>query len=184
MRTLTISLLGLTALALPVHAADMQQPDVSANTYQNMGFYLRGDIGWSMLKWSGGNDDDAIALGAGIGYQFNDNLRADIRGDWAGNYKIAPGAKMNVSTVLGNMYFDWKNDSAFTPYVGAGAGYGWTNVKGGTDHNGFAYALQAGVAVDLTNNLALDVGYRFRDVMISGHDPMEHQVLAGMRFKF
>jgi opacity protein-like surface antigen len=161
------------------------QPDTPAETYENMGFYLRGDLGWSLLEWGGGSDDGGFAAGGGAGYRFNDNLRTDLRVDWAGDYNIGGGSDMSVTTVLGNLYFDWANASAFTPYVGAGVGYGWTDVSGGGgDDDGFAYALQAGVGVDLTENIVLDAGYRFRDVMISGSDPYEHQFLLGARFEF
>jgi opacity protein-like surface antigen len=50
--------------------------------------------------------------------------------------------------------------------------------------NGIAYGLAAGVSMGLTDNIDLDVGYRFRDIMISGSDPQEHQVSAGVRFNF
>ncbi len=40
------------------------------------------------------------------------------------DFVVHPGADMSTTTVLGNLYFDWANDSAFTPYVGAGIGYG------------------------------------------------------------
>ncbi len=36
----------------------------------------------------------------------------------------------------------------------------------------------------LTDNIDLDVGYKFRDIMISGSDPQEHVVSAGVRFNF
>jgi opacity protein-like surface antigen len=77
-----------------------------------------------------------------------------------------------------------ENDSAFTPYVGAGVGYGWVNRDLGADRSGLAAGLSAGVAVDLTSNIAVDVGYRFRDTMIKGSNPLEHQVTAGIRFSF
>ena len=91
-----------------------------------MGFYLRGDLGWSFLDW--GDDDSAFAVGGGVGYQFNDYLRSDLRVDWSGDYDIGDGADASLTTVLGNIYFDWANDSIFTPYVGAGAGYGWASM--------------------------------------------------------
>ncbi len=62
-------------------------------------FYLRGDLGWSFLEWSGGDDDSAVSLGGGVGYQFNENMRADITADWAGDYNVAPGADMSTTTV-------------------------------------------------------------------------------------
>ena len=149
-----------------------------------MGFYLRSDLGWSFLEWSGGDDDSALVLGGGVGYQFNDNMRADVTVDWAGEYDVAPGADMSTTTVLGNLYFDWANDSAFTPYVGAGVGYGWVDDTPSGSDDGFAYGLAAGVSMGLFDKVDLDVGYRFRDVMISGSDPQEHQISAGIRFNF
>ncbi|HUR44184.1 MAG TPA: outer membrane beta-barrel protein, partial [Aestuariivirga sp.] len=93
-------------------------------------------------------------------------------------------ADMSVSTVLGNLYFDIPTNTAFTPYVGAGVGYGWASIDNAKDKDGLAYGLMAGVGIDLTDNITLDAGYRFRDVMTSGSDPMEHQILTGLRFEF
>jgi opacity protein-like surface antigen len=169
-------------LASAGFAAQAAEPDIPAVGNQTIGFYLRGDIGWSFLEWSGGADDSAVVLGAGAGYRFYDHLRADLRLDWAGDYDTGPD--LSVSSVLGNLYFDVATGSSFTPYVGAGLGYGWTNLSPGADDDGFAYALMAGVAVDLTESIVLDAGYRFRDVMVSGPDPFEHQILAGLRFEF
>ncbi|MGH8553568.1 MAG: hypothetical protein ACRERS_09765, partial [Methylococcales bacterium] len=77
---------------------------VSPDTYKNMGFYLRADAGWSFLEWAGGEDDSAFAVGGVVGYRFGDTMRADVRVDYAGEYDVAPGADMSVSTVLGNLY--------------------------------------------------------------------------------
>jgi opacity protein-like surface antigen len=171
--------------AVSAKAADVDPGMPVAADPAMMGIYLRADLGWSFLEWAGGNDDNAIAGGAGIGYKFNDNLRADITGELSGDYNVGPGATLNTKTVLGNVYFDWANDSMLTPYVGAGLGYGWVDRAGaGVDDSGFAVGLTAGVSVDLTSNIAVDMGYRFRDIMISGPDTMEHQAMAGLRFTF
>jgi opacity protein-like surface antigen len=186
MKVFKIILLASVAVlpfAVTAQAAD-PAPDVAVEDSEAMGLYLRGDLGWSFLEWSGGSDDSAVSLGGGVGYQFNDNMRADLTVDWAGDYDVAPGADMSTTTVLGNLYFDWANESAFTPYVGAGLGYGWVSDTPSGDDSGIAYGLTAGVAMDLTDNIALDLGYRFRDTMISGSDPQEHQIAAGVRFSF
>ena len=89
----------------------------------------------------------------------------------SGDYHIAPGAEISTTTVLGNGYLDWANDIDVHAlcrcwcrlWLGDGSG-------GAADKDGLALGLAAGVAVDLTNNLAVDVGYRFRDIMISGPD--------------
>lgn len=173
---------GLVAAA---HAADVTPPEpetVTPEQYQSMGFYLRGDLGWSFLEW--GDNDNAFAVGGGVGYQFNDYLRSDVRVDWSGDYSVGNDADASLTTVLGNLYFDWKNDTAFTPYVGAGVGYGWLSGDNNLSDDGFTYALMAGVSVDMSQSIALDFGYRYRELMISGEDPADHSALAGIRFKF
>jgi opacity protein-like surface antigen len=181
----TIMLAGAVLLPMSVvaNATDIA-PTMPTESSMLTGFYLRGDVGASFLNWSGGDNDTALVAGGGVGYQYNDFLRMDLTGDFSGGYNIAPGATIDTTTILGNVYFDWKNGSAFTPYIGGGVGYGWAYGSGFKDDAGLAVGLAAGVAVDLTNNLAVDVGYRFRDIMISGDDPTEHQVTAGLRFKF
>lgn len=177
------------AMMLPLlsyaQAADIA-PDVPTEVETSqMGIYLRGDLGWSFLEWSGGSDDNNFVAGGGVGYQYNDYFRTDLTVDWSGDYQVAPGADISTTVVMGNAYLDWANDTAFTPYVGAGVGYGWVNGSGtAVDDDGLAFGVATGVAVDLTNNLAVDVGYRFRDISVSGSDPQEHQVTAGIRFKF
>ena len=168
-------------LAAAAHAADVSVPETpTPEEYQAMGFYLRGDLGWSFLDW--GDQDNAFTGGGGVGYQFNDYLRSDVRVDWSGNYSVGHDAVANLTTVLGNIYFDWKNDTVFTPYIGAGAGYGW--IGGDHSDDGFTYALMAGVSVDMSQSIALDFGYRYRELMLDGTDPNDHSALAGIRFKF
>jgi opacity protein-like surface antigen len=185
MKSLKLALLATamtTGLAVAAQAADANVPEPmpTPEQYQEMGFYLRGDIGWSFLDW--GDNDSAFTAGGGVGYQFNDYLRSDVRVDWSGDYDVGDDASM--TTVLGNVYFDWKTDSIFTPYVGAGVGYGWVNADHGLSDDGFTYALMAGASVDLSQSVALDIGYRYRELMISGSDPADHSALAGIRFKF
>jgi opacity protein-like surface antigen len=185
MKAFKISLLAaviFVPFAVSAQAADLAPDEAAAS--EAMGLYLRGDAGMSFLQWSGGEDDNAFVAGGGIGYRYNDNMRADLTVDWTSKYNIGAGADLSTTTVLGNLYYDWANDSAFTPYVGAGVGYGWVNVDPGKDHSGLALGLAAGVAVDLTQNIALDLGYRFHDTMIKGSDPTEHLVTAGVRFSF
>jgi opacity protein-like surface antigen len=181
---LLASVLSLPLIA-SAQAADIA-PDVPTEVETSQsGIYVRGDIGWSFLEWSGGADDNAFVGGGGLGYQFNDAFRADMTFDKTGNYQITPGAQISTMAVMGNAYYDWANDSMFTPYVGIGAGYGWVNGKGtAADKDGLALGVTTGIAVDLTNNLAVDVGYRFRDIMVSGSDTMEHQATIGLRVKF
>jgi opacity protein-like surface antigen len=175
-------IVATTALmaAQAAYAADYETPP--AETVPS--WYLRGDIGWSFLDWNGGNNDSAIAAGGGVGYRFNENFRADIRGDFAGNYHVGGGQDVDVWTVLANGYFDIPTGTMITPYLGAGIGWGSINRNPGPNNDGVAFALMAGASIDLSATTAIDLGYRFRDVSASGPDSMEHQILAGIRFSF
>ncbi|WP_373506213.1 porin family protein [Aestuariivirga sp.] len=183
MKRFTTALLSIAMLAGVSGAALAADSEVPATDYAAMGWYLRGDAGWSWLAWSE-NGDDALAVGGGFGYQYNENLRGDLRVDWSGNFELNNGRDMDVTTVLGNMYFDIPTETMFTPYLGAGAGYGWGTVENGKDRDGFAFALMAGTAIELTDNFAADVGYRYRQVVTDQADPQEHQLLVGVRYKF
>jgi opacity protein-like surface antigen len=103
---------------------------------------------------------------------------------------------------LANLWYDFVNDTSFTPYVGAGVGYGY-NETGADGYyyesSGLLYQLGAGVKFDVADNIALDVGYRYRvlsdaDVTFNGVAPpagfdvttnaTNHIVQAGVTFGF
>jgi len=149
------------------------------------GLYVRGDIGAAMLEWDGGKDDTGFLFGAGLGWSFNQYLRADVRYSHAGKFKVGGGTDLTASSVMGNIYFDLPlQDWPLRPYLGTGLGYGWTDVSPGSDDSGLAAAFMAGVSYNMTPNLVLDAGYRFHDIMVSGPDVTDHQVMIGMRYHF
>lgn len=175
MKNITKALLGLGLLAgaaAPALAADYT-PDAPVSS---SAFYIRGDAGWSWLN-TDADDESVMVLGGGVGYQFNDNLRTDIRADWAGI-----GSDDNsFTTVLGNVYFDIPTQTIVTPYLGAGIGYGWSE-SDLDDEDGVAFGLMAGVEVSLTDNLSADVGYRYRQIL--SEDVYDHEALVGLRYSF
>ena len=131
------------------------------------GWYLRGDVGynfntegsagpfqaWDFIAPAGGNIavpyssssfDSDVTWGIGMGYQFNDWLRAEalatyMNGTFNGaststtvpctGILVAEGcatagsADFTAYGVMANGYVDLGTYSGFTPYVGAGAGY-------------------------------------------------------------
>lgn len=177
MKFFTKSLLALGLLAgvssTAAMAADAYAPEpvVSASN-----FYIRGDAGWSWLNTK--DDDNSVAvIGGGVGYRFTPNLRADLRGDYAG----VGNNDHYFGTVLGNLYFDIPTQTIFTPYIGAGVGYGWSDSHG-NNQNGGAFAAMAGVEVSLTDNLSADVGYRYRQIF--SEDVYDNEALVGLRYSF
>jgi opacity protein-like surface antigen len=186
MKFLKVVLLAGAALLPGAVSASAADIDASAPADPGLiGLYLRGDLGWSILDVQGASNDDNYVVGGGIGYQFNDFFRADVTADWSGDYTIAPGASISTTAVLGNAYLDLDTGTMFTPYVGAGIGWGWVDGSGAaSDEDGLALGAAAGVAVGLTDNLAIDAGYRYRNINIPGDNTQEHQATVGMRVKF
>jgi opacity protein-like surface antigen len=141
-------------------------------------------------------------------YHFNDGVDAE-------DSKITLGA----STLFANAYFDFHNPSAFTPYVSVGLGFsslsakassvghfdgdGYDETYGKKTTTNFAWNLGVGAAWNITDRIALDLGYRYASLGKAktkpGYDNIEkesfdlwvkaervtaHQFLLGARFTF
>lgn len=99
-------------------------------------------------------------------------------------WRTVDSASAVAYSLMLNGYADLGTFSGFTPYVGAGLGYThvkWSGLRssvydaadafaGSTTNEStggdwrFTYALMAGVAYDLTDNMKVDIGYKFRRV--------------------
>lgn len=135
---------------------------------------------------------DDVAVGTAIGYSLGlavgtevfDNVRAEIElsagrveaEDVTYNDYAAEPASGPIDTVylLGNVWYDIDTDSGFTPYLGGGAGVGYATADTSFDGNdygygpgqaGFAFQLGAGVKFDVSETLAVDVGYRYKSIV-------------------
>ncbi len=129
----------------------------------------------------------SIILGGGVGYRFNPNMRGDVTLGYRPTYKLdasdasSPPTKFKADvkslSLMANGYYDFPLTS-WTPYLGAGLGIAQNKVgtvsisdstglaataPGGTK-SGLAWAFMAGAGIPLSNNLTLDVGYRFIDL--------------------
>ena len=179
----------------------------------------------SALSGTGVDDYSQFTLGGALalGYDFWPQqmlpLRAEIefalRGNsektWSdgGRYVRDVKGTWNNSTLFANLFWDFHNDSAFTPYIGAGLGLAF-NYTGYdfTTNNGdkfsvddrftnFAWNVGAGVAYNFNENFAIDASYRFvglgyNEVSASagghkyeiGSDPYNNEFMLGLRFSF
>ncbi|WP_440630070.1 outer membrane protein [Brucella sp. 22210] len=167
----------------------------------------------------------SFLIGGGVGYQLTDYFRTDLTVDYMtrskfeghtygsacnGDASCASDERSHFSalSILANAYVDLGNFAGFTPYVGAGIGgtrVRWNDIEdaryGGSVDGAanwrFTYALMAGASVDLTQNLKLDAGYRYRHInggkmfeggqyLGDGYDKgMDiHDVRVGLRYMF
>ena len=132
--------------------------------------------------------------GLGLGYQFNKWLRFDVTSEYrnratfhgldkyegfgfAGTNEYTATMKSWVS--LANAYWDIGCWGGVTPYVGGGIGYAQNWIGSFTDVNvpnngvayansnaegNFAWAVYGGLSYAVTQNFAIDLGYRYLDL--------------------
>jgi len=142
--------------------------------------------------------------GIGVGYNWSARIRTDVTVDYNpegevkinGNYPAAQTwgnvlvddkTTWDGVVTLFNAYWDMGTHSGFTPYIGAGIGFSWNqlrrvhnstylNCATCSDASGadkvhditLAYALTAGVSYDMGRSTYLDFNYRY--VWIEGTD--------------
>jgi len=154
------------------------------------------------------NPQPGYIIGGAIGMSFNDMLRAEVELSHSHNPFATTfdglHSDLGATYLLGNLWLDWKNTSPLTPYAGGGLGVGWANadqhglafhgLSGG--NSGLAFQLGAGIKYQLTQNVSLDLGYRYKSLNnITFHDGdgfpdfhggnlNSHNVQLGMTFNF
>jgi len=173
-------------------------PDVSTS-----GAPLGSGGGTSYLPaWYDSDFGTDVTVGLGVGYVWGPRFRTDVTVDYhpEGEVKINGTRSVGGGSVyvddkttwdgvvtLFNAYWDMGNHSGFTPYIGAGIGFSWNQLRRvhsstysgcGTCTNDFvsdkmhdvslAYALTAGVSYDMGSSTFLDFNYRY--VWIDGTD--------------
>lgn len=144
--------------------------------------------------------------GLPVRVEFEYATRGNTSSEWNASYGARQDLKATwqVQTFQVNGYYDIDTGSAFTPYIGAGLGAsaiyesmtsGAANARHTSSDTtmGFAWNVGAGVAYSFTDNVALDVGYRFAGF---GNGSVKHrgnevenymtanEFMAGVRFSF
>lgn len=235
-RLLVSTALCLTlAVSKPALAADLTglyvAPKFSASEQDTGEYEEKDSLAGSMLPVSGtkGSKADTTWGGAlAIGYDFHPALSLPIRAEleyavhsqsktsFSGRSAYGTVAtntrKTEVSTLFANVFYDFHNNTKFTPYVGAGVGvaqirvkdnfwtaYGPQTASGSKNVENFAWNLGAGVAYSFDSNWKLDLGYRYSDFgSVTGATATEtggsrhqaksretsHEVMMGLRYGF
>lgn len=195
---------------------------ISTIAYSAEGPYVSGNLGLAIANDSDLTDSTApgvtmeiesdvgLALGVAAGYDFGNNIR--IEGEIA--YQKNDLDKVSIAGIgeadltgdvaslalLLNGYYDFKNKSAFTPFISAGLGFAKVelndfNVPGSglpdanEDDTVFAYQVGAGVGYAVTQKVSLDVKYRYFGTSDPEFDTAEaeyssHNFYAGIRVAF
>jgi len=137
---------------------------------------------------SAGYDFGPARLEAEIVYRENDfdTLEATLSGfgpPLDGTFRGDVDGEVNSTSLMVNAFWDIENETPVTPYLGAGLGLANVEVDGDDfdkdDDTVFAYQFAAGIAVALTPNLSLDLGYRY----FATDDPEFDDDLVGFSFE-
>lgn len=156
------------------------------------GAYVRLDTGASFSRSAEldvGNDiGSAAIIGGGVGYRFNQYIRSDVTLTYRGGYRINSSKTMeglsyyskgSVDSLAGlvNVYVEPVRFGVLRPYVGGGVGFarnevgdvsvnvlGYNGTLIGGTNTSFAWQGSAGIGLDITPNLTVDIGYRYMDM--------------------
>ncbi len=137
-----------------------------------------------------------------IEYAFRSAFMGEENSSFNGNH-YGSDVRVNVHTLMANVYYDFYNESAFTPYVGGGIGIGYLEgdfATGGSftgqrdiEDYVLAFNFGAGVGYSFTDNLTADLGYRYLNLGASesnyyGNDLTTHlsahEFSLGLRLGF
>ena len=128
-----------------------------------------------------------------LAYQKNDADEVNLYG-----VGLSAGGETSCLAVLLNGYYDFTNNSGFTPFVSAGIGYAKVEVDdfsvlgtliGSADDKVFAYQIGAGVGFAVSEEVTLDFKYRFfgtadADLGATETEFASHNFYVGLRLSF
>lgn len=108
---------------------------------------------------------------------------------------------VSVVTLLANFWYDPNVKGPVVPYAGGGLGVAWVDysaagtgtlagptsdkVDGSNNETDFAYQLGLGVRAPLGDSVSVDVGYRWRSILMSGNANLNsNNLLIGLSLHF
>jgi opacity protein-like surface antigen len=187
-KTLLLSILFAGLAIAPAYAA----PYVSGS----VGLGIAGDFKEPALGYIYGVDSGFVVNGA-VGYDF-DGFRVEGAVGYQENDYTNDTLGASLLSVMANGYYDFNAGEGFKPYVMAGLGIAHIIADDDPiypdpwlDETYFAWQLGAGVGYEVSENITIDVGYRYlkpEGIECASHATdvswESHNILAGIRYKF
>ncbi|WP_425437495.1 opacity family porin [Neisseria iguanae] len=174
---------------------------MSAHVLAAPGVYVQGDVGVSQVKMKDGGSTakKGFSPRLTVGYDFGNNVRAGVDYTHHKNQKYnfsGDRGKAKFQSVGVSAVYDFDMSQPIKPYVGARLGLNrvsgsWTTNSTNSKTSGsyrktrIGAGVLAGVSYDVTQNVALDAGYRynywgkFNDAKVHSHEAS-----VGVRVKF
>ena len=202
-----VSLFSFAAEAAPAQkSATVSEKSVVAPYISAKAVYS-----WERIKMTDEDGSEASTikvpgLNAAVGMKIG-NVRAELEYGYRSSDNDVEmdddelsSIEIGMKTFLLNAYYDFANDSIFTPYVGAGVGYTRMSAKffnadpsdmfAMTEaKTNFSYAANVGVGIKIDTKTTLDIGYRYLN---AGHFKFDsekmkthaNEVSLGIRYDF
>jgi opacity protein-like surface antigen len=195
----------------------------TASAYSAQGMYVSGNVGYSLVDDLDLTDgafpsldiemefDSGVSFAGAIGYRM-DNLRFegeisyqenDIdKVDYFGVLEVEFTGDVTVLAGLANVYYDFANSTAFTPFVSAGIGMAQVEINDlnfpgsrlasvSDDDTVFAWQFGGGVSYAVNDMFDIELKYRYlmtEDLEFSDNTevdgPNSHNISLGMRYYF
>lgn len=182
---------GVALAGGSAYAADLMHAAAPGVVQAPAGAYVSVFAGAAFGNQASGNYDSygfevptnlGYVIGGAVGTHLMPNLRGEVEVSYS-SHNVSGTAtvwdstytdtgSVNTLYALGNLWYDIDVGSSFTPYIGGGAGFAVVmpnvNVDDGYIWSGSAVApaaqLGAGVKWQVSDNMALDLGYRAKAV--------------------
>ncbi len=155
------------------------------------------------LEWSLGSNPNAStstgwAVGGKLGYDFvGPRVELEVGYGQIPTSANIPGTAINGKvgqlTAMANVLYDFMPASAFTPYIGAGAGVAFVDSNASLGSTQFAYQAMLGLAYNISESMRFQVEGRYLGTTNPsvntpfGNVTFQNQnilALAGIQFKF
>ena len=129
--------------------------------------------------------DAGFVAGGALGFDYADGIRTELEYRYSQSpieSAVSSEAGTDIATngvgedttahiLMGNFYFDFANETAFTPFIGGGVGGVFVTAFNGDRDAALAYQARAGVSWSLGSNLSLDTEYIFTRSQEFDFDP-------------
>ena len=186
-------LVAAAVLAVPATAQAQ-----GINPFQGVYIGAGGGLEWAIGSNPNASTSTGWAVGGKVGYDFvGPRVEVEVGYGQVPTSANIPGTAINGKvgqlTAMANILYDFLPASAFTPYIGAGAGVAFVDSNASLGSTQFAWQAMAGLAYNISDSMRFQVEGRYLGTTNPsvntpiGNISFSNQnilALAGIQFKF
>jgi opacity protein-like surface antigen len=164
---LTIKKILMTAAGVAISSSVYASPYVELNLGASI------PLDSKIIDNADASYNPTIAVTSAVGYAFNQNFRVDLEYgyqeadiDRIAGVNVDGAASLTVHTALANGYYNFKNSTKITPFIGGGVGAAFLEGNLGSasaSDTVLAYQGTAGASYSVNDHLAVTGSYRYLD---------------------